>query len=109
MAVHHSPESEPRVHPRTNTIGTVIDPVSVDLSRVHVLAVDDEPDALTLVSEVLQNAGRPLRPARLLSACWMSRFRMSWSRTCAPCQTAMLLATLDTTLSLPLRLASSSA
>jgi CheY-like chemotaxis protein len=57
MVVHPSPDNESRVHPRTSTSGTPIDSVSVDLSRIHVLAVDDEPDALALISELLQTAG----------------------------------------------------
>jgi len=55
MVVHAARDNEPRVNPRTGT--TAMDSASVDLSRIHVLAVDDEPDALTLVSEVLQMAG----------------------------------------------------
>ena len=57
MVVHPSRHNEPRVHPQSNTGATAIDDASLDLSRIHVLAVDDEPDALALVSEVLQAAG----------------------------------------------------
>jgi PAS domain S-box-containing protein len=55
MIVHPLAGEEPRVHPRSP-----MSPLSVatpDLSTVHVLVVDDEPDALTLVSDVLASAG----------------------------------------------------
>jgi CheY-like chemotaxis protein len=54
---HPSWDSEARGHPRTSTSASANDAPSVDLARIHVLAVDDEPDALALVSEVLQTAG----------------------------------------------------
>jgi CheY-like chemotaxis protein len=57
MVVHPSRDNEPGVHPRTSPSATAIDAPSIDLTRIHVLAVDDEPDALALVTEVLQTAG----------------------------------------------------
>jgi CheY-like chemotaxis protein len=52
----------PRVHPRSPTtgLGTEIE----DLHDVHVLAVDDEKDALFLVAEVLEAAGAQVSTAR---------------------------------------------
>jgi len=52
----------PRVHPRSKAGGR--QGVGPDLRNVHVLAVDDEPDALSLVSEVLQAAGARVSTAR---------------------------------------------
>jgi len=57
MVVHPSHDDGPRVHPRTSPSETAFDAPAIDLTRIHVLAVDDEPDALALVSEVLQAAG----------------------------------------------------
>jgi PAS domain S-box-containing protein len=54
MIVHPAREDPPRIHPRS---GATAQLSGADLSGVFVLAVDDEPDALTLVSEVLQAAG----------------------------------------------------
>ena len=55
MIVHPVREEVPRVHPRSGT--TAARTAVQDLRGVHVLAVDDEPDALALVSEVLEAAG----------------------------------------------------
>jgi PAS domain S-box-containing protein len=55
MIVHPVRDDVSRVHPRSNA-GTQRRVVA-DLGGVSVLAVDDEPDALALVSEVLQAAG----------------------------------------------------
>jgi PAS domain S-box-containing protein len=57
MVVHSPRDNEVRVHPRTSPSATATDAPAIDLTRIHVLAVDDEPDALALVSEVLQTAG----------------------------------------------------
>ena len=55
MIVHPVRDDLPRVHPRAGA--SARKPVARDLRDVHVLAVDDEADALNLVSEVLQAAG----------------------------------------------------
>jgi len=55
MIVHPVRDAEPRVPLRASTTG--INAGAVDLKAVRVLAVDDEPDALTLVCEVLEAAG----------------------------------------------------
>jgi PAS domain S-box-containing protein len=55
MIVHPLRDDVPRVHPRSDA-GTPRRAVA-DLRGVSVLAIDDEPDALALVSEVLQAAG----------------------------------------------------
>jgi CheY-like chemotaxis protein len=55
MAVQAMNEQVPRVHPRSPSSAATIGPTH--LLGVHVLAVDDEADALTLVSEVLEAAG----------------------------------------------------
>jgi CheY-like chemotaxis protein len=54
MIVHPVREDPPRVHPRS---GSTAQLAGADLHGLFVLAVDDEPDALTLVSEVLEAAG----------------------------------------------------
>ena len=61
MIVHPLRDELPRVHPR----GAASAPsfAANDLSGVHVLAVDDEPDALMLVSELLQAAGATVTTA----------------------------------------------
>jgi CheY-like chemotaxis protein len=62
MIVHPLRDDMPRVHPR----GTATAAQSFkagDLSGVHVLAVDDEPDALALVSELLKAAGAEVTTA----------------------------------------------
>jgi len=53
--VHPIGTSEPRVHPRGAT--SARHAALPSLQDIRVLAVDDEADALTLVSEVLQAAG----------------------------------------------------
>ena len=59
MIVHPTHDESERVHPRSptglSTIGTA------DLHGVHVLAVDDDADALSLLSELLNAAG--VRPS----------------------------------------------
>jgi CheY-like chemotaxis protein len=55
MILRPAPEEPPRAHPRS---GTSVRPVQPgDLQKVHVLAVDDERDALALLAEVLESAG----------------------------------------------------
>jgi signal transduction histidine kinase/ActR/RegA family two-component response regulator len=56
MIVHPtSPPGSERVHPRAGGATAVM--AAGDLTGVHVLAVDDDADAVTLVAEVLQAAG----------------------------------------------------
>jgi signal transduction histidine kinase/CheY-like chemotaxis protein len=55
MSVHHDVSAERRVHPTTNLAGTVT-PLP-DLAGVSVLAVDDDADARSLVSETLESRG----------------------------------------------------
>ena len=55
MIVHPVRDDVPRVHPRSDA--GVQRRAVADLRGVSVLTVDDEPDALALVSEVLQAAG----------------------------------------------------
>jgi PAS domain S-box-containing protein len=55
MIVHPVRDDVPRVHPRSDAGRPRR--AAADLRGVSVLAVDDEPDALALVSEVLQAAG----------------------------------------------------
>ena len=55
MIVHPSSDEQPRVHPRSGPAAA--DASSPNLSGIHVLAVDDEKDALSLVSDVLHAAG----------------------------------------------------
>src|SRR5690606_9282686 len=55
MSVHPVRQEIRRVHPRA--ISRPAESVRMDLGGVHVLAVDDEPDALALVREALQSAG----------------------------------------------------
>jgi signal transduction histidine kinase/CheY-like chemotaxis protein len=62
MIVHPVHDDLPRVHPRA--AARARKPVARDLHDVHVLAVDDEADALNLVSEVLQAAGAHVSTAR---------------------------------------------
>jgi PAS domain S-box-containing protein len=62
MIVHPMRQDVPRVHPRGAGSGRLTDLPS--LRDVRVLAVDDEADALSLVSEVLQAAGAQVRTAR---------------------------------------------
>lgn len=53
--MHPTPDAGARVHPRAGRTLTEI--VTSDLGGVHVLAVDDERDALGLVTAVLEAAG----------------------------------------------------
>jgi CheY-like chemotaxis protein len=55
MIVHPAGEELERVHPRT-AAGTQTIPRG-DLRNVHVLAIDDDPDAVTLVAELLEASG----------------------------------------------------
>ena len=55
MIVHPRPLEEKRVHPRQESL-LPLDQMP-DLSGTHVLAVDDEPDALKLLKEILEAAG----------------------------------------------------
>ena len=62
MIVHPIRNEAPRVHPRSGGIaGTTAVP---NLDGLSVLAVDDEADALSLVSDVLQAAGARVTTAR---------------------------------------------
>ncbi|MGE5836997.1 MAG: ATP-binding protein [Acidobacteriota bacterium] len=61
MIVHPVRQEAPRVHPRGAASGRYPDVPS--LLDVRVLAVDDEADALSLVSEVLEAAGARVRTA----------------------------------------------
>ena len=61
MIVHRS-RPEQRVHPRHNRPPTV-GPLS-DLKGIHVLAVDDEPDSLRLLTEILEAAGARVTTAK---------------------------------------------
>ena len=61
MLVHPVRDDRPRVHPRSESGRRSVGP---DLRDVHVLAIDDEPDALSLVAEVLQAAGARVSTAR---------------------------------------------
>jgi CheY-like chemotaxis protein len=62
MTVHPLREEAPRVHPRANARLPLVS--DADLHGVHVLAVDDEADAVSLVSEVLEAAGARVSTAR---------------------------------------------
>jgi CheY-like chemotaxis protein len=55
MIVHPERVAAPREHPRTARVEPLGD--LGDLNGVHVLAVDDEPDALSLLRVVLETAG----------------------------------------------------
>jgi PAS domain S-box-containing protein len=62
MIVHPARDQGPRVHPRSPSAPP---PVSgAPLKGIHVLAVDDEPDALALVCEVLEAVGARMTAAR---------------------------------------------
>jgi PAS domain S-box-containing protein len=62
MIIHPVREPEPRVHTRsTSPSGTI---TGTPLTGVHVLAVDDEQDALALVTEVLEAVGARMTTAR---------------------------------------------
>jgi signal transduction histidine kinase/ActR/RegA family two-component response regulator len=62
MIVHPVPDNVARVHPRATASTRPL--VVPDLRNVRVLAVDDEADALSLVSDVLQAAGAHVITAR---------------------------------------------
>jgi PAS domain S-box-containing protein len=62
MIIHPVRESTTRVHPRSPSRAGAI-PV-VDLEKVHILAVDDDVDALSLVAELLEAAGARVSTAR---------------------------------------------
>jgi PAS domain S-box-containing protein len=62
MIVHPIPEGLPRMHPRSASSGGTLP--AADLGSLHVLAVDDDPDALSLVTEVLEAAGARVSAAR---------------------------------------------
>ena len=55
MIVHQTRDHVPRAHPRGDRTRTRVP--DVDLRGIHVLAVDDERDALALVAEVLEAVG----------------------------------------------------
>jgi CheY-like chemotaxis protein/two-component sensor histidine kinase len=62
MIVHTLRDDMPGVHPRSPTSAATDG--SISLRGIHVLAVDDEPDALSLVSEVLEAAGARVTTAQ---------------------------------------------
>jgi PAS domain S-box-containing protein len=62
MVVHRTREDVPRVHPRSGLSAPAIP--SGDLRDIHVLVVDDELDALSLVSEVVEAAGARVSTAQ---------------------------------------------
>jgi PAS domain S-box-containing protein len=62
MIIQPARDEFPRVHPRASL--TAPDATGVDLHGIHVLAVDDEPDALALVCEVLEAVGARMTTAR---------------------------------------------
>jgi len=59
--VHHEVQSDRRVHPRAPSRDAVAE--FPTLPNIVVLAVDDDPDALTLVREILESAGARVRTA----------------------------------------------
>jgi PAS domain S-box-containing protein len=62
MVVHRGAHDDAeRVHPRTSTAGQQIPTGS--LHTVYAVAVDDDPDALTLIAELLEAAGAHVRTA----------------------------------------------
>jgi PAS domain S-box-containing protein len=63
MSVYPQREQAPRVHARSPSASAPIGG-GPSLSGVHVLAVDDEPDALMLVSEVLEAVGARMTTAQ---------------------------------------------
>jgi len=68
MILHPVRDAEPRVHPGAGRTLTGL--TTTDLSGIHVLAVDDEHDALTLVSEVLVAAGARVSTANSADEAW---------------------------------------
>jgi CheY-like chemotaxis protein len=61
MIVHAQERPEPRVHPRHDR-REPLGPLP-ELHGVHVLAVDDEPDSLRLLAEILEAAGAQVTTA----------------------------------------------
>lgn len=55
MVVHPTRDAEPRVHPRAPSAPANLE--GATLQGAHVLIVDDEPDALSLIGEVLETVG----------------------------------------------------
>ena len=66
MIVHPLREEMERVHPRSGPTSAAFG--GSDLKGVHVLVVDDEPDALALVAELLEAAGARVTTARSAAA-----------------------------------------
>ncbi len=62
MIVHPTAREEVRTHPRSSATG--LPRAMPDLRNIRVLAVDDEADALALISEVLRAAGAQVSTAR---------------------------------------------
>jgi PAS domain S-box-containing protein len=62
MIVHPEPLEDKRVHPQHDSKPLV--ERLPDLTGTHVLAVDDEPDALKLLADILQAAGARVTTAR---------------------------------------------
>ena len=62
MIVHPARDEAERVHPRASSAPRAV-PIG-DLNGVHVLAVDDDADALSLVAELLDAAGAHVTTAR---------------------------------------------
>jgi PAS domain S-box-containing protein len=62
MIIHTVREDTTRVHPRSPSRAGAI-PIE-DLEKVHILAVDDDVDALSLVAELLEAAGARVSTAR---------------------------------------------
>ena len=62
MIVHQAREEYPRVNPKSAASTGVM--ALGDLRNIHVLAVDDDRDALSLVTEVLQTAGARVTTAQ---------------------------------------------
>jgi PAS domain S-box-containing protein len=60
--VHQGSTKEKRVHPRHESVSS--SRKMPDLTGTHVLAVDDEPDALRLLTEILEAAGARVTTAR---------------------------------------------
>ena len=61
MIVHAEVDSSPRVHPRSEARGAAVE--FPTLPDICVLVVDDDPDALGLVREILESAGARVRTA----------------------------------------------
>src|SRR5207247_3302051 len=72
MIVHGSPDAGPREQPRTDRQAPFVEPIP-RLDGIHVLAVDDEADSLSLLRAALEGAGAsvttsPSGPAALEAA-----------------------------------------